>query len=129
MGSLLQDYADLLKAFKPDQFSYTKKTIDDDGSSLNDIVRVTESDKKLILCFRWETSPEDTLSLTVQRQPLKFLLNAGNSLNYKSYSAVFDLYDYEITSIAGVKFHRRNAEEIVVTFPSVCYTAKKMSFS
>lgn len=41
MGSLLQDYADLLKAFKPDQFSYTKKTIDDDGSSLNDIVRVT----------------------------------------------------------------------------------------
>lgn len=65
----------------------------------------------------------------VQRQPLKFLLNAGNSLNYKSYSAVFDLYDYEITSIVGLKFHRRNAEEIVVTFPSVCYTAKKMSFS
>lgn len=129
MGSLLQDYADLLKAFKPDQFSYTKKTFDKDGSSLNDIVQITESNKKLTLCFRWETSSEDVLSLTIQRQPLKFLLNADSSLNYKSYSVTFDLDDYEILSLIGVKFYRRNAEEIVVTFPSECYTAKKMSFS
>lgn len=124
MGSLLQDYADLLKVFKPDQFSYTKKTVEDDGSSLKDIVHIKEEHDKLVLRFKWETSPEDVMSLKVQKQPLKISLEANNALTYKTYSVTLELDDYQILRIKGAKFYRRNAEEVVVVFPSECYTSK-----